>query len=410
MLTMLENWLAVRGLTDASSLLAAQLIVMAVLIAAGWLLERLAHVLITRLLSSWVQRSNTTWDDAFVREGVFDRLVHIIPFLVLFAGAGLFPAVSVWIERLLQVAIIFVLVRTLEAVLNAINQIYESYDVSREQPIRGYIQVGQIVVYIIGFILVVSVLLDQSPLALLGGLSAMSAVLLLVFRDTLLGFVGGIQLSMNNMIRIGDWIEMPQYGADGSVLEVNVNTVKVQNWDKTITTIPTYSLVSESFKNWRGMEESGGRRIKRSLNLDMNSVAFCDQALLDELGQIQLLKPYLTQRLAEVAEHNQGLGIEVGDLVNGRHLTNLGTFRAYVLAYLRSHPKINQEMTLLVRQLPPEEGGIPLELYAFSSDQVWANYESIQADIFDHLLAILPVFQLRVFQHPSGADVRALQS
>jgi len=410
MLTTLETWLAMRGLTDATSLLTARFIVLVGLIAAGWLLERVAQFLVHRLLSPWIARSSTAWDDAFVKQRVFTRLIRIIPFLVLLMGAGLFPSLTVWVERILKVGIIFVLARTLEAVLNAVNQIYEAYDVSREQPIRGYIQVGQIVVYIVSFILAVSTMMDQSPLVLLGGLSAMSAVLLLIFRDTLLGLVGGIQLSMNNMIRIGDWIEMPQYGADGSVLEVNVNTVKVQNWDKTITTIPTYSLISESFKNWRGMEESGGRRIKRSLRLDMNSVRFCDEALLTELEQIRLLEPYLSQRRAEVATYNQTLGIDDNDLVNGRHLTNLGTFRAYILAYLRNHPKVNQEMTLLVRQLPPGEAGIPLEIYAFSSDQVWANYESIQADIFDHLLAILPVFQLRVFQDPSGADVRALKT
>jgi len=409
MLNMLENWLLGQGLTDSSSFIGAQVLLAAGLLLLSFIIGRMMRFFLERVVRRLVEQSRTRWDDALLQHGVINRASRIVPILVLYLGAGLFPSITGWLDKVLLGVMIIALAHTLDAFLNAVNAVYSDYDVARERPIKGYIQVAQIVVYAVAVILAVSTLLDQPPLALLGGLSAMSAVLLLIFRDTLLGFVGGIQLSMNDMVRIGDWIEMPQYGADGSVLEVNVNTVKVQNWDKTITTIPTYALVSESFKNWRGMEESGGRRIKRALKLDMTSVRFLDRDMLDALGKIRLLKPYLETRQAEIREYNRKLGIDEDDLLNGRHLTNLGTFRAYIAAYLQDHPKINTSMTLLVRQLPPGDDGLPLELYAFSSDQEWARYESIQADIFDHLLAILPEFDLRVFQHPSGEDLRSLK-
>jgi miniconductance mechanosensitive channel len=230
-----------------------------------------------------------------------------------------------------------------------------------------------------------------------------------VFKDSILGLVASVQLSSNDMVRIGDWIEMPKYGADGDVIDVTLHTVKVRNWDKTITTIPSYALISDSFKNWRGMSESGGRRIKRAINLDMTTVKFVDSELLDRLNKIQLLKPYILARIKEIDEYNRTNDVDQSVLVNGRNMTNVGTFRAYIAAYLRNHPKINQDLTFLIRQLPPNEHGLPMEVYVFSADQVWANYESIQADIFDHILAVLPYFDLRAFQSPSGYDMRSLR-
>jgi miniconductance mechanosensitive channel len=238
------------------------------------------------------------------------------------------------------------------------------------------------------------------------GLGAVTAILLLIFKDAILGLVAGFQLSVNNMVMVGDWIEMPCRGADGDVIDVSLTTVKVQNWDKTITTIPTYSLISDSFKNWRGMSESGGRRIKRSLNIDLRTIQFADESLLNRFKGIRILGPYLEQKLSDIQQHNDDVGDDLSELINGRRLTNVGTFRAYCLAYLRNHPKIHtSHMTLLVRQLAPSEKGLPIELYAFANDIAWANYEDIQGDIFDHLLSILPEFQLSAFQEPSGADV-----
>jgi miniconductance mechanosensitive channel len=235
----------------------------------------------------------------------------------------------------------------------------------------------------------------------------MTAVVMLVFRDAILGFVAGIQLSANQMVSPGDWIEMPKYGADGDVLEVALTTVKVRNWDKTITTIPTYALISESFKNWRGMKESGGRRIKRAIHIDMHSIRFCDEPMLQRFSKIEFVSEHLARKRQEIAHWNADRGVDDSAPINGRRLTNIGTFRAYLIAYLRAHPMIHQEMTFLVRQLAPTPHGLPLEIYVFSRDQVWANYEGIQADIFDHVLAVAPEFDLRIFQTPTGGDVRA---
>jgi miniconductance mechanosensitive channel len=280
--------------------------------------------------------------------------------------------------------------------------------VSKSKPIKGYLQVFKIVLFIIGGIFVVSMLIGRSPVYLLGGLGAFSAVLLLIFRDPILGLVGGIQMSVNDMVRPGDWIVMEKSGADGMVTDISLTTVKVQNWDKTITTIPTYSLVSESFVNWRGMEESGGRRIKRSINIDMNSVKFASPEQLEKLKKIHLVTQYLNDKEKELALYNETNKIDDEVLVNGRRQTNLGVFRAYISAYLKSNPNISQEMTFLVRQLQPGASGIPIEIYVFSKVQAWALYEGIQSDIFDHLLATVPEFGLQVFQNPSGADFRKL--
>ncbi len=254
-----------------------------------------------------------------------------------------------------------------------------------------------------------SIAFGRSPLYFFSGLGAITAVLLLVFKDAILGFVAGIQISVNNMVQVGDWIEMPSENTDGDVLDVTLTTVKVQNWDKTISTIPTYSLIEQSFRNWRGMSESGGRRVKRSIKLDVNSIRFADKELLVKFQRYEILKPYLESKLAEVSQFNEGVTADMNELINGRRLTNVGTFRAYCLAYLKSHPKVHQNgMTLLVRQLAPGSEGLPIELYFFTNDIAWVAYEDIQADIFDHLLAVISQFDLRVYQKPSGKDLAAL--
>jgi miniconductance mechanosensitive channel len=262
-----------------------------------------------------------------------------------------------------------------------------------------------ILVYFVAAIFIIAFIFNKSPLVLLGGLSAIAAVLLLIFKDTILGLVASIQLSANKMLKPGDWIEVPKHGANGTVVDISLNTVKVQNGDKTIVTIPTYSLVTDSFMNWSGMEESDGRRIKRSINIDMKSVRFCDEQMLDKFQKFRLLSNYVTEKQNEISEHNKNLGIEDLSVPNGRRQTNLGIFRKYLEEYLKNNGNINQDMTFMVRHLQPSETGLPIEIYVFCKEKQLTNYESIQADIFDHILAVIPEFDLKVFQSPSGNDI-----
>lgn len=353
-------------------------------------------------------KTPTKWDDILLASRFFRRLSHFAPALVVYFSATGFPEARDWIQRAVLAYMVVVGVFTCNALLSAVESIYRTLAVSRHRPIKGFIQVVKILVFIVGVILFVAALIDRSPWVFLTGVSALTAVLLLVFKDTLLGLVASFQISASDMVREGDWIEMPKYGADGDVIDVTLYTVKVRNWDKTITSIPTYALVSDSFKNWRGMEESGGRRIKRAVHIDMNSIRLCDDATLDRFEKIAMIADYVREKRDEVEKYNTETGADTSVLVNGRRLTNVGTFRAYVAAYLRSHPRVNQGMTFLVRQLAPGELGLPIEIYVFCSDQAWARYEEIQADIFDHILSVVPEFGLRVFQSPSGSDFARL--
>jgi miniconductance mechanosensitive channel len=357
-------------------------------------------------------RSSTQWDDEIVRHGVFVRLAHFPPALLVVWGIGLVPDLDSMLATLLQRAAVSVLVVTAAlaagAFLTAANEIYELDPERRKHPIKGYLQVVKIILYLVAGLLVVATLLDRSPWIFLSGIGAAAAVLLLVFRDTILGLVASIQLTGNDMVQVGDWIEMPQYGADGDVIDVALHTVKVQNWDKTITTIPTHKLIEDSFKNWRGMSASGGRRIKRAISFDTDSIGFLEEDEIDRLGKFALLRDYIEEKRRELAEFNAQQGRDSHINADIRRLTNIGTLRAYMLRYLRNHDKIHQGMTLLVRQLAPTAEGLPIEVYAFSNDTSWDAFESIQADIFDHFLAIAPEFGLRAFQSPTGADMRAI--
>jgi len=321
--------------------------------------------------------------------------------------AGLDSLITV-ISNVTLIYMIIVLMLAFDALFNSAAIIYKSFPVSKEIPTKGFIQVLKIALYFLTAIFIFSIALNKTPIFLLSGLGALTAVLMLIFKDAILGFVAGIQLAANKMVANGDWIEMPNYGADGDVLEVSLTTVKVQNWDKTITTIPTYALISESFKNWRGMQESGGRRIKRAISIDMDSIKFCNEEMLERFAKVQYITDYIEKKKTELESFNTATKVDNASLANGRRMTNIGTFRAYVEAYLRNHPMINLDMTFLVRQLKPTEFGLPIEIYVFSKDKVWANYEAIQADIFDHILAVLPEFDLHVFQNPTGGDFRAL--
>ncbi len=400
------------GLTDRfAGIFAKAVIVLGVLVVA-FLANLVAKKVIIRLIHGVVRKTKTTWDDIIAERGVLTKLSHLAPALVVYFLIRLpFPerdAVVEIIQRFTIAYIIGVVMLVLNAILNAANDIYCTYEVSKSRPIKGYVQVVKIAVILIGIILIVTTLLNKSPLGLLSGIGALSAVLMLVFKDSILGLVASIQLSANNMVKLGDWIEMPAYGADGDVIEINLQSIKVQNWDKTISSIPIYAFVSSSFKNWRGMQESGGRRIKRSVNIDMRSITFCTRDMIEKYKNIRYIRDYIEAKTAEIEAYNSELEVRPGDVINGRHLTNVGTFRMYLVEYLKHHPKIHKDMTFLVRQLPPGKNGLPIEMYVFSSDQAWANYETIQADIFDHILAVLPEFGLKIYQEPSGWDLQQL--
>ncbi len=410
MFDIVYQWFIDQQLSAAAADFFAPLAILLTLILIGIIVMRIMRFILRKWIIRVAKKTETVWDDILIENHVFGRAAALVPGLLIAASASLIPP---WQAQLQQLAYIYMLIMGLALIntlFDAIVLIYQTYEVSKERPIKGYIQVAKILFFLLGGILIIAALLDRSPLGLLTGLGAMSAVLLLVFKDTLLGFIASIQMTMNDMVRIGDWIEMPRYGADGDVIDITVTTVKVQNWDRTITTIPTYSLISDSFKNWRGMSESGGRRIKRALYIDMTSVRFCDQPLLDHFDSIRLLKPYLEGKKSEIQEYNRELNLDPDDMVNGRHLTNIGTFRAYIIEYLRSLPPLNKEMTLMARQLAPTPSGLPIEVYTFSAKQEWPVYESIQSDIFDHLLAVLPEFGLRIFQSPTGHDLKSISA
>ena len=409
MLSPLHDWLLKWGMSEAGATLLTRLGGVLLVLFVALTANRVTKRVVVRGIARLARRTTASWDDVVMRHRVLQRVAHLVPALVIYHFAT--PVLAGYDQLtavVRQGALIYMIViaaLAADSVVNVGIEIVRGSRLPRELPVRSIAQVLKLVVYAVTAISVLALVLGRSPLLLLSGLGAMSAVTMLVFKDTILGFVAGIQLSANRMVSRGDWIEMPKHGADGDVLDVGLTTVKVQNWDKTITTIPTYALIGESFKNWRGMAESGGRRIKRALYIDVGSIRFCDEEMQARFSKIQYIADYLKDKREEIANWNAARGVEPASLADGRHLTNVGTFRAYVVAYLRHHPMVHQDMTFLVRQLAPTEHGLPIEIYVFSRDQAWSRYEAIQADIFDHLLAVVPEFDLRVFQSPSGRDV-----
>lgn len=380
------------------------------LLLAAWLASWLTHHVLLRVVARLAHASPLHWDDALLARGVLSRLSHVVPALIIYGGALTVPDVPesaiVVVRNVALAYVVLTVALALGNAFNALNDLYERRgERARERPIKGYLQLAKLLVFLVAAVWIVSILVERSPLLLLSGLGAMTAVLLLVFKDTILSLVASLQLSGHDMLRVGDWIEMPSLGADGDVIDMALHTVKVQNWDKTITTIPTHRLISDSFKNWRGMTDAGGRRIKRALLIDQTSVRFLDKAERDRLRRIALIDEYLDRQREELEDYNATLEEAGKDPVNNRRATNLGTFRAYVSAYLREHPGVKQDMTLMVRQLAPGPTGLPLEIYCFSADIGWVAYENLQGDIFDHLLAVLPEFGLRLYQQPAGADI-----
>ncbi|ATG75400.1 miniconductance mechanosensitive channel [Zobellella denitrificans] len=404
------NWLEAYQLEFSD--LIALLLVLGFILATSVIIHLVLHRLVLRAVETLARRSRHWWKRVLFDSKLFNRLAFTLQGVIIHVQAGLWLSggglTLAVIQTLAHLWILLFGLLSLFSLLDALLDISVQSRTARNLPLRGLFQGIKLVGAILVVILMVSVLIGKSPVILFSGLGAMTAVTMLVFKDPILGLVAGIQLSANNMLSVGDWLEMPKYGADGEVIDIALTTVKVRNWDNTITTIPTYALIADSFKNWRGMSESGGRRIKRSLHLDASSVHFLDESELKRLHKAQLLAPYLDDKVQELGRHNSEQQADLSSLVNGRRLTNLGTFRAYLNAYLRAHPHIHQQMTLMVRQLEPGSNGVPMEIYAFTNTTKWVEYEGIQGDIFDHIFAVLPEFGLRVHQTPTGYDMRAL--
>jgi len=397
---------------EGADIIRVLLLVLIVIIIAV-LANYLAKGVILSVVKAVVKRSKTNWDDIILEKKVFNNLSHIAPalaiyFLVDFAIIG-FPDWISFIQSLVYIYFTIIAILVLFSFFDAINAIYQTMQAAKNRSIMAYLQVIKVLVVIIAGILIISVFFDKSPMKILAGLGVFVTALMFLFKDSLLGLVGGIQLSAQDMVRPGDWISMPSRGADGTVMEITLNTVKVQNWDKTISTVPTYSMMTESFKNWRGMEESGGRRICRNINIDLKSIKFCDDQMLNKFAQIQYIKEYIDNTKTELQNWNKEENVDNSNLVNGRRMTNIGTFRHYIESYLRNNSNIHQgDMTLLIRQLDPTENGLPIQIYVFCKVQAWVEFEAIQSDIFDHIFAIIPEFNLRIFQNPTGDDFRKL--
>ena len=410
MLSFIHELLIPPGLGEQTTeLLTISVDVVAVLTLA-FIADVVAKRIIVRAVVTLAARTSAQWDDAVLQHRVVHRLAHFAPAIVIYHFSvpvlGGYETWSVAIQQGCLLYMLFVAVLVSDGVLNSAVDILSSSELSRSVPLTSIVQVVKLVIYCVAAIAALSLVLGKSPVLLLSGLGAMTAVLMLVFKDPILGFIGGIQLSANQMVAPGDWIEMPAYGADGDVLEVGLTSVKIRNFDNTITTIPTYGLISGSFKNWRGMSESGGRRIKRAIHVDMNSIHFCDDETLVRLAKIPHMAAYLERKQHELVRWKAEHDADANRPSNLRRLTNVGTFRAYIVAYLRNHSMIHQEMTFLVRHLAPSAQGLPIEIYVFSRDTDWVRYEDLQADIFDHILAMAPEFGLSVYQSPSGRDVQ----
>ena len=366
------------------------------------------HKIILQQIGKIIKKSKTKLDDLLFDDTLMRRLSFLPPLLIINNFAYLAPELEELIQRISMALISLFILLAGGSLLTKLNLFYNKTDSGRNKPIKSYIQVAKLFIYIFGGIIIISTLIGQSPWFLLTGLGAMTAVLILVFRDTILSFVASIQISSNDLVRVGDWIEVPEYGADGDVIDIALHTIKVQNWDKTITVMPTHKLIEVSFKNWRGMQITGGRRIKRAIFIDQNSIKICDPELIDRFKNFKLIREYIETKTQELAEYNKDFDYRDSRLVNGRRLTNIGTFRKYVELYLKQHEQIHHGLTTMVRQLSPGPGGLQLEIYSFANNIDWINYENIQADIFDHILAVIPEFELKIFQNPSGKDFRKL--
>ena len=397
MLEQLLPYLPQHPLLNSLSILG----ILAVLsLVAFWITEKI----IIKLLTKMLQKTSTQMDDILIKHNVFKRLTYVVPALIFYNFAYAAPQFTIMIQRTSLTLMAISGLMVINSFLNALNDIYKKTKYHERLDINSYLQITKLIINILGSVVIVGIIINKDTTLLLSGLGAMTAVVMLIFKDTILSLVASVQISSNDLFKVGDWVEAPQFGADGDVVDIGLHTVKIQNWDKTISVIPTHKLIDSTFKNWRGMSESGGRRIKRSLFIDINSISLCSSETLEKYKKFELISEYIDRKQKEVSEHNQANNIDTSELINGRRLTNIGTFRAYIEAYLKNNSLIHKEMTFLVRQLDPTEKGLPMQIYVFSNDIDWVRYEGIQSSIFDHLLAVVPEFGLRIFQNPTGKD------
>ncbi|MCB9225503.1 MAG: mechanosensitive ion channel [Crocinitomicaceae bacterium] len=404
----LTSW----GLEDSLLVYTRTAILFVLVFGVSFMLWWLTRKIFLSIIHSFASKTKTKWDDYLVEKRFFSAMAHMVPLLLMDYFMRIifysFPRIADLGIRLTDIAIVFVLMIVLTRFLNTAGHVLEDRESLKDKPIASFIQLGKIIVYVVLGVVMISVAFNVDLFVILTSMGAMTAVILLVFKDTILGFVGSIQLAANDMVRIGDWVTMEKYGADGDVLEITLNTVKVQNFDMTITTIPTYAFISDSFRNWRGMQESGGRRAVRAINIQISSIKFCTPEMLDKLGEIELIKDYVAKKENEIADFNANNQINKKVLINGRNQTNIGIFRYYMEQYLRKNEHVRKDMTLMVRQLEPTEKGVALQVYFFTKTTVWSEYEKILSDIFDHFLATLEYFDLAVFESPTGKDFKRL--
>ncbi len=410
MIGFIKNFFESLGLTEIYVSLLSYSVYIFFLIFICLLSQKISNYLLKKTIGKFVKKTKIKWDEIIFNDIFLKRISFLLPAIIIYSfSTGFEDPLKEIIMRISSSLLIFIFLLLIDSALNSSAELYNLYSTSKTTPIKGYIQIFKLFVNILGSIAIIGTLMDKPFGIFLSAIGAMTAVLLVIFKDTLLGFVASIQITTNDLVKIGDWIEMPKYGADGDVIDINLHTVKVKNWDMTITVLPTYSLISESFKNWRGMVSSKGRRISRSIFIDMNSIKFCDEEMLKKFEKIEILKDYLDIKKNEINNFNKRKKIDESYIVNARNLTNIGTFRAYCKSYLENHPKIDKTKIILVRQLEPSEKGLPLQIYAFTNDIAWKNYEEIQGDIFDHFFSIIEYFDLRIFQAVSGYDISKLK-
>ncbi len=409
----LEDWLLNHLKIDQNqSQLLKMLILILVAGLVAFLLWKIAQLIITRFIRRVESRASVQWSDVLLK-GAFAKLPRIIPAIYVIGTLPLiFSDYPTWIPAIKTLSSAYISIVVIQIIISIISASYvylSTISKFKDRPIASFTQLAKIVVWIIGVVFILSNLIDEHPLALFGALGAVSAVILLIFKDTILGFIASVQLTINDMVRIGDWVSVPKYGADGNVIGISLTTIKVSNWDKTITTVPTYSFVSDSFKNWRGMQESGGRRIKRSINIKISSVRFCDDEMLERYSKIELVSEHIKKRSDDILAYNTEKNVNTEmSIVNGRRMTNIGIFRTYILNMLRNNPNVNHDMTHMTRQLEPTEIGIPIEIYCFSRIKTWIEYEGVQSDIFDHIMAAARYFDLEIFESLAGSDLQKL--
>ncbi len=379
-----------------------------VIVFFAFIIYKFTRHYVMRLVEKMIKKSKNTFDDLLYEKKVFDGLVTIAPAMILYVFAESFGQFSQIIRDIVYSYIDIIIVISLFRAIDALVQFYNKFAFSKGRPIKGVMQIVKIVIGFFGAGIIIVIFFGNATASVfVGSIGGLSAVILLIFRDSILGFVAGIQLSTGKLLSVGDWLEMPKYGADGEVIDISLTKITVRNWDKTYTSVPAHKFLDDSFKNWQGMSESGGRRIKRSIRIDISTIGFLSQEQIDALSKVELLGTYIEEKMEELSSYNASILSDISVVANGRRLTNIGTLRVYIEEYLKKNPNIYTEgFTLMVRQLPPTESGVPLEIYCFSKDIAWVNYERIQADIFDHIFAVIPMFGLKVFQQPSGNDFK----